>query len=121
MPTCPRCHQLITTEAVSCPHCRTALKAFGHPGITLHRAKGEEYLCDRCIYDADDTCTFPQRPHAKECTLFSDRQPQIEPTFSLTRKQSFRLWYQRNQALVGILALVAISFLIAAIATASRK
>jgi hypothetical protein len=41
MPNCPRCHQSINPQAVTCPYCRTPLKAYGHPGIPLHRATGE--------------------------------------------------------------------------------
>lgn len=68
---CPRCHQLIDAQAIACPHCHAALKAYGHPGIPLFRATGEEFLCATCTYHHNDTCTFPQRPHAKECTLYT--------------------------------------------------
>lgn len=73
MPTCPRCHQTVDSQAIACPYCRTALKAHGHPGIPLYRASGETYLCDSCTYHEDDTCNFPQRPYAEECTLYHDR------------------------------------------------
>lgn len=124
MQNCPRCHQCINSKAVTCPHCGTVLKAFGHPGITLHRAIGDTPLCESCTYDADDTCTFPQRPYAKECTLYDDiSRPQLEtnqlyaPRRSLL--QSLKLWCQRNPALVGLVGLVAVSFLLTLIA-ASR-
>ncbi|MEO0948821.1 MAG: zinc ribbon domain-containing protein, partial [Cyanobacteria bacterium J06641_5] len=29
-------------------------------------------------YNADDSCTFPQRPHAKTCTLFRDRDKPLK-------------------------------------------
>jgi len=93
-------------------------KAYGHPGITLHRAMGEEYLCDSCTYHEDDTCTFPQHPYAKECTLYQDisqplsyYEPVYTPRYGLFK--SIKLWCQRNPALLGILVLVAVSFLFA--------
>lgn len=72
MPTCPRCRQTVDSQAITCPYCRTALKAYGHPGIPLHRAERGTYLCESCTYDADDTCNFPQRPYAEECTMYHD-------------------------------------------------
>ncbi len=54
------------------------LKAYGHPGMPLHQAE-EGVLCATCIYHADDTCTYPQRPHAKTCMLYHDvSQPLVE-------------------------------------------
>ena len=72
MPICPRCRQTVVSQAITCPTCRTPLKAHGHPGIPLYRAEGSAYLCDSCTYHADDTCNYPQRPYAKECTLYQD-------------------------------------------------
>ena len=72
MTDCPHCHQAIDAQAIACPFCGTTLKAYGHPGIPLHRATGKEFLCQTCTYDADDTCTFPQRPYATECTLYNN-------------------------------------------------
>ncbi len=80
MPHCPHCQKPIDSHAIVCPHCRTTLKAFGHPGVPLHQARGAESLCDRCSYHADDSCNFPQRPHARTCTLFRDLdKPQRSP------------------------------------------
>lgn len=62
---CPRCHQSIDSQAVACPYCRIEIKAFGHPGIPLHRAEGTSFLCNSCTYHADDSCNFPQRPYAQ--------------------------------------------------------
>lgn len=97
------------------------LKAYGHPGITLHRATGETPLCQSCTYHADDTCTFPQRPYALECTLYDDiSQPKSEtkqlyaPRHGLLK--SVRLWCQRNPALLVLLGLLAVSFLLTLIA-----
>ncbi|MBD2608739.1 zinc ribbon domain-containing protein [Scytonema hofmannii FACHB-248] len=115
--SCPRCHQLVDSQAVSCPNCRTTLKAFGHPGIPLHRATGKEYLCDSCTYHTDDSCNFPQRPYAKECTLYQNieesklqlQQQRENTSFSTTVKN----WIKRNQALFLLLSLVLVCLLIA--------
>jgi hypothetical protein len=114
--TCPRCHQPINPQSVTCPHCRVELKAYGHPGIPLHRATEGKYLCDTCTYNEDDSCTYPQRPHAKECILYqniNERQLELQQ-----QKQASSLgtivqqWVQRNQALLLLLALLFVSFLI---------
>lgn len=112
MPDCPRCHQPVEAQAIACPFCRTPLKAFGHPGIPLHRAAGETYLCQTCLYDADDTCNFPQRPYARECTLFVDRtQPIVAPVY----KPRFSLggWLQRNAVWLVVVGLIVISLVVA--------
>ena len=114
MPNCPRCHQLVKSQAIICPHCQMELKAYGHPGITLHRATGDVPLCDSCIYHEDDTCTFPKRPYAKECTLYQDRavkdlyqKPQQNSSLSL------RLWLQRNLIWLVLVGLIVVSFILA--------
>ena len=115
--SCPRCHQLVDSQAVTCPHCRTTLKAFGHPGIPLHRATGKEYLCDTCTYHADDSCNFPQRPYAKECTLYQNieesklqlQQQRENTSFAATVKS----WIKRNSSLLLLLSLVLVCLLIA--------
>ena len=115
--SCPRCHQLVDSQAVTCPHCRTTLKAFGHPGIPLHRATGKEYLCDSCTYHADDSCNFPQRPYAKECTLYQNieesklqlQQQRENTSFAATVKS----WIKRNSSLLLLLSLVLVCLLIA--------
>ena len=121
MINCPRCDRSVSSKAVTCPHCGTVLKAFGHPGITLHRAVGDTPLCDSCTYHADDTCTFPQRPYAKECTLYNDcTQPQLDPDSLYASHHSLgssiRLWCQRNPGLLGLLGLGVVSVLLAVIA-----
>ena len=115
--SCPRCHQSVDSQAVTCPHCRTTLKAFGHPGIPLHRATGKEYLCDSCTYHADDTCNFPQRAYAKECTLYQNieesklqLQQQRENTSFVATVKS---WVQRNSSLLLLLSLVLVCLVIA--------
>jgi hypothetical protein len=115
--SCPRCHQSVDSQAITCPHCRVTLKAFGHPGIPLHRATGDEYLCDRCTYHADDTCNFPQRPYAKDCTLYQNiaeqnlqQQQQLQNnSFGITLKS----WIKRNQSLLLLLGLLLICLIIA--------
>lgn len=115
--SCPRCHKSVDSQAVTCPHCRTTLKAFGHPGIPLHRATGKEYLCDSCTYHVDDTCNFPQRPYAKECTLYQNieesklqLQQQRENTSFVATVKS---WVKRNSSLLLLLSLVLVCLLIA--------
>ena len=115
MPECPRCRQAVDTRVINCPFCQAPLKAYGHPGIPLYRATGEASLCQTCVYDADNTCTFPQRPHARECTLYSDRtQPKAAPA-AYNRGFLVRGWLKRNLVwlvLVGLVLLsVAITFL----------
>ena len=117
MVKCPRCHQRVDSQAVTCPKCNNQLKAFGHPGIDLHQTTDESWLCDRCIYHEDDSCNFPQRPYAKSCTLFHDRSvPLVEEiTFPASREgiQGFKNWCSRNRGLVAIAILILISILLA--------
>ena len=115
MQNCPRCHQSVDAQAVTCPYCRTALKAYGHPGIPLHRATGEESLCESCTYHADDTCTFPQRPYARECTLYQDISNELEVQRRDTSSPAIavRNWVKRHQALLILLGLLLVSLIIA--------
>ena len=114
MSTCPRCHQAIDAQAVICPHCQTPLKAFGHPGIPLHRATKDNYLCDSCTYHQDDTCTFPQRPYAKTCTLYQDASlPLEELNPSQNGISAITTWCRRNKGLLFLLGLLAISLMLA--------
>lgn len=122
MLTCPKCHQLVSSKAIACSHCGTVLKAYGHPGITLHRATGDTPLCHTCTYHTDDTCTFPQRPYAQECTLYHDiSQPLVDLNSTPTPHRGFlpavRLWCQRNPGLLGLLGIGIISVLLALIST----
>ncbi|WP_315791934.1 zinc ribbon domain-containing protein [Fischerella sp. JS2] len=115
--TCPRCHQPVNRQAITCPYCRAQLKAYGHPGIPLHRATGNSYLCDSCAYHADDSCNFPQRPYAKECTLYQNLAESELELQQLREAKSFRAtarnWIKRNQALLLLLALLLVCLLIA--------
>ncbi|MBD2257368.1 zinc ribbon domain-containing protein [Pseudanabaena sp. FACHB-2040] len=113
MRPCPRCQAKVEANAIRCPQCGLALKAHGHPGIPLYRAEGEAALCESCTYHLDDTCTFPQRPHAETCTLYHNAyqdpkadRPVIPPG------QQMRLWVNRRAGLIALVALIGISFLI---------
>ena len=117
MPECPRCNQTVESQAVTCPYCHLALKAYGHPGIPLYRAAGEAYLCDTCTYHDDDTCNFPQRPLAKECTLYQDRSKSTTSLKTGSVSQSSRLgqvktWLKRNAGWVALVGLVVVSLLL---------
>jgi hypothetical protein len=123
MSNCPRCHQSISSKVITCPHCGMVFKAYGHPGITLHRALGDTSLCETCTYHADDSCTFPQRPHAQECTLYNDINQPLEskPIYAPRRNvlQTLSFWYQQNPGLIGLGVLIVASLLLAWLA-ASR-
>ncbi|MDH6068170.1 zinc ribbon domain-containing protein [Chrysosporum ovalisporum APH033B] len=115
--SCPRCYQPVDGQAITCPYCRTTLKAYGHPGIPLHRATGKEYLCDSCTYHMDNTCNFPQRPYAKDCTLYENLAEsklilpkQLNPSSLGARRKN---WVKRNQFLLLLLSLLFVCFLIA--------
>lgn len=115
MPDCPRCHQAIDSQAIACPYCRTPLKAYGHPGIPLHRATGQEPLCLSCAYHADDTCTYPQRPTALVCTMYRDQAEPIEVSQRSPLSPPFlsKAWIRRHAVWFVLVGLVAISFLLA--------
>ncbi len=112
---CPRCHQSISRQAIHCPHCGIALKAHGHPGITLHRATDTASLCATCTYDADDTCNFPQRPHAQACTLYHDvAQPLVpEEPLPLPIAAKLQRWLRRYGVWVVMVAIALLSVAIA--------
>lgn len=114
MPSCPRCRQSVDSQAITCPYCRTPLKAHGHPGIPLYRAEGEAYLCDSCAYHQDDSCNYPQRPYAQECTLYQDLN--ALPQAVLRRRPTGRqisLQIKGNEGWWILAGLGAISLLIA--------
>jgi hypothetical protein len=118
MSTCPQCQQLVDSQAIDCPYCQTTLKAYGHPGIPLYKATETEFLCDRCSYHEDDTCSYDKRPYAKTCTLYHDKtQPLVrEETIKLTPSNPLNLikrWCYRHRGLLLILGLIAISLAIA--------
>lgn len=105
---------MVSTEAIACPHCGVTLKAYGHPGVLLYRAAEQQVLCETCTYDADDSCTFPQRPHAKECTLYHNRfQPAVTAEYRPGVWNSVTAWIRRNTFWVGLLLLLAVSVVLA--------
>jgi hypothetical protein len=106
MITCPRCQQKVDSQALQCPYCRNLLKAHGHPGMTLHQAIDGQSLCDRCVYHADDTCTFPQRPHALTCTLYKDIHRLEESIPPLPLDRSLQRWAARNKGLLFLAILL---------------
>jgi hypothetical protein len=72
MPKCYRCGNAVQSTDVKCNRCQAELKAFGHAGINLHRSTGAEALCVSCAYHLDDSCDYPKRPEARECTMYRD-------------------------------------------------
>jgi hypothetical protein len=83
--------------------------------MTLHRSTGEDYLCDTCTYHADDSCNFPQRPFAKECTLYHNPELQASTrnTYKPSLQSSISWWIRRNTGLIALMGLLAISLIIA--------
>ncbi|WP_204104174.1 MULTISPECIES: zinc ribbon domain-containing protein [Spirulina sp. CCY15215] len=114
MPNCPQCENLVTSEAIKCPHCGVILKAYGHQGIPLHQVQGEASLCDRCLYHEDDTCTYPQRPYAKTCIMYCDRaswQEDIVPP--LQGRKALQFWCRQNRGLLLFLGVILVSLFVA--------
>jgi hypothetical protein len=117
MPECPRCKKpVVDSRAIACPYCKNPLKAFGHKGIPLHQAIDGDYLCSSCLYHKDDSCNFPQRPYARECTLYHDASVPIldeEKPVDLPFSTRVNKWMKRNSTLVLFLGLILISLAIA--------
>lgn len=116
MPICPRCHHQIEATDLACTYCQLPLKAHGHPGIELHQATSEASLCLTCTYHQDDTCTFPQRPHAQTCTLYQSLSAEIERAVGIesARASSFAVrpfWY-RYRIWIILVGLFGISLLL---------
>ncbi len=114
--SCPRCHQIIDSQAITCPQCRLLLKAYGHPGIPLHRAQGNDNLCNSCNYHFDNTCNFPQRPYARDCTLYQNLE---ESKLEKQRQRdnhsliaSVNRWIKCHQTWLLILGLLLVCLLI---------
>lgn len=108
MPVCPRCDRPITPTTLKCPHCALPLKAHGHPGMPLYRAEDDTPLCATCIYDADDSCNFPKRPHAMTCTLYQDSPITLEPS----RPDVYSIpWWRKHRLWLALAILIAISLL----------
>lgn len=117
MSTCPCCKKPIDSQAITCPHCKNQLKAFGHPGIPLHQSTDDNSLCDRCTYNFDDTCNFPNRPYAKSCTLFHDRSVSLTPEKETPASQEgwtgVKNWLYRHRGLIAIALLILLSVVLA--------
>jgi hypothetical protein len=116
MPLCPRCDNQVKATDLVCGRCRLQLKAHGHPSIELHQASTDEVLCQTCAYDADDTCTFPQRPHARTCTLYQSITAEAErakgPVRSPKPPPSLAVIWYRYRVWIILLAIFGISLLI---------
>jgi hypothetical protein len=114
---CPRCKKPVDSQAVICSNCHNSLKAFGHPGIPLYQSEDNSSLCDRCIYDQDDSCNFPQRPNAKSCTLFHDVSLPLKPEVSIPQSTQgwtgIKNWLYLNRGLIAIALLILVSILLA--------
>lgn len=109
MPQCPQCDRAISSTATKCPHCQLLLAAHGHAGMTLQRATGKEPLCTTCLYDQDDSCTFPQRPTAMTCTLYQDVAATPEPT----RQEIYRIPWQRKYGFrIVVFSIIGLSLLL---------
>jgi len=103
----------VDAQAIACPHCRMVLKAYGHPGMTLHRATEDGYLCTTCVYHEDDTCNFPQRPFAKDCTLYNKDTTQTPPPSGRSGKGfALKTWWRRNTVWIALSAIVLLSVLL---------
>ena len=116
MPLCPRCENQVKATDLVCDRCGLQLKAHGHPSIELHQASKGEVLCKTCAYDADDTCTFPQRPYATTCTLYQSLTAEAErekgQMRSPTPAPSLGLVWQRYKVWIILLTIFGISLLI---------
>ena len=112
MPACPRCHQSIAPQAIACPSCHMPLKAHGHPGMPLHRAIGSEPLCLTCTYHADDTCTFPKRPEAIDCTLYDDVSKPLAAADVSYTGSGLKTWAKRHASLLVLLGLLLLSLMV---------
>jgi hypothetical protein len=112
MPDCPRCQHPVARQALTCPHCGNVLKAHGHPGIPLHQAVGDAPLCLSCTYHADDSCNYPKRPGAMDCTLYT---PLVTTAPALTRDPGavWTIRLRRHSGLVAVIGLLGLSLAIA--------
>lgn len=114
MPNCPHCHQPTDSQAVRCPHCGLTLKAYGHPGMTLYRAEAGESLCSSCTYHHDNTCNFPKRPNAKDCTLYqSIDSPDLGADLQPPSRRFKPRWEQGTLVWLTLAGLLLVSLLIA--------
>ncbi|MGF1603627.1 MAG: zinc ribbon domain-containing protein [Thermosynechococcaceae cyanobacterium] len=115
MANCPRCQQRLKGAETACPRCGMEVTAYGHPGIPLHRAGTDDYLCDTCVYELDDSCSFPQRPEATSCTLYRDCRQPVRSHTSKQQSRRLRLSFElRSQLwLLAIICIIVIAVLLA--------
>lgn len=114
---CPRCKQPVDSQALNCPNCHNTLKAFGHPGIPLYQSEDRSYLCDRCIYDRDDSCNYDKRPYAQSCTLFHDFTlpliPEVATGHPIVGWHGIKNFLDRYRGIMAIALLVIASVVLA--------
>ncbi|KKJ00649.1 hypothetical protein [Prochlorothrix hollandica] len=109
---CPQCQRSISSDVPTCPHCGVTLVAYGHPGLVIQRSRDGTPLCDTCVYHRDDSCTFPHRPTAQDCTLYRDvssPEPDLPPRsrrVHLSTGQRLSRWAQNHRGAVILVALV---------------
>jgi len=79
--------------------------------MTLHRAQGDQILCPTCVYEADNSCNFPQRPQAKTCTLYQN----IEAMPALSPQEIYTIpwWRKVGRGRIALALLIGISLIIA--------
>jgi hypothetical protein len=77
--------------------------------MTLFRATKNEPLCESCVYHADDSCNFPKRPYAMDCTLYQDSQPSQAVVKQYEIEFRLKGWVKRNMSLVLVMGLLLIS------------
>ena len=81
--------------------------------MPLHRAIDGEPLCPTCTYHADDTCTFPKRPDAIDCLLYTDRTQSTALSPQPPQRASIQAWLKRNSGWIALLALLLLSLVLA--------
>jgi hypothetical protein len=116
MPICPRCKHAVKSIDLACGRCGLQLKAHGHPNIELHQTLSDEVLCKTCAYDADDSCTFPQRPYAQTCTLYQSIAAEVERERGKTKlppsSPSLSMFWQRYKVWLILLLIFGISLVL---------
>jgi hypothetical protein len=109
MSTCPKCQNPVDSQAIACPYCRMPLTAHGHPGMKLFRAEGDQPLCLTCRYHDDDTCNFPKRPTAMDCTLYQNHEAPIQASLGYSPRFRLSTWLRRNFGWIALLGLILLS------------
>lgn len=71
-----------------------------------------EPLCKTCLYDADDSCTFPNRPDARECTLYRDVNAAIASPTKRGGEFLSKAWLRRNLTWIVLIGLIVLSVLL---------